>query len=256
MSAEMSAMRALRNSLLLLVLLLVGMVASGCGGGTTGSGDLINIKVTGAVVDTQGKGVVGASINDLISGTSASSGDGGAFELSAAAQSGVVSLDISANGTSGTIEVRDIPVAAKSVAIEVVIDAVSGIATLASVEIDPVSTAPEPEGVSQRIEGTVFGLTGRPVKNLEVSAGTQRARTNSQGRFVLQTKTTNGRIELILRYKQHVGLVKISGIPRTRSCSLRVRIEVSVTADQIPLPDPTGSKLNKLKTRIESVSVS
>ena len=217
---------------------LVGLCALiGCGGGTTGSGDAPSVKVYGTVADQQGTTITSGTVTDLNGGNSTSINTSGGFTLSAIPDDGTVSLDVSAQGTSGSIQVKNLPSTAQSVAIKVVVDSVSGIVTVASVEIDAVDPSDEAvQDISQRVRGTIAGSSGKPAKNVTVvivgARGT--AKTAADGSFTLNARTTTGILTLHLTYKGLDGETVIRGVPKDRSCTLRVRLSISIEAGQNP----------------------
>ena len=227
--------RYIRSSVALCVAVMCAFI--GCGGGTTGSGDAPSVKVYGTVADQQGRTVSSGTVTDLNGGASTSINAAGNFTLSATPNDGTVSLDVTAQGESGSIQVKDLPSSAQSVAIKVVVDSVSGIVTVASVEIDPVdSVDTEAQVASQRLHGTITGSLGRPAKNVTVSIEGARGskKTDADGTFTLNAKSTTGRIKLRLTYNGLNGETVIRGIPKDRPCTLRVRLSISIEAGQNP----------------------
>lgn len=249
--------RALVRARVALVAFVITLLACiGCGGGTTGSGDMPSVKVYGTVTDQQGKLVSSGSVNDLTGGSTAQINAQGAFEVSAKSDDGTVSLDVTANGTSGTIQVKNVPESAQAVAIKVVVDSVSGIVSLASVEIEESSTTSPDGAIEQEIRGTITGSSGNPAKNVTVSIGGSRFTdiSDDQGKFTLSGRSTNGTLKIRLQYKGLDGEAVIRGVPTDRSCTLRVRISISIEAGQNPGEgDDDGATL---AVDVDGVSVS
>lgn len=248
------ALSRARLGVMAIVVTLCAMI--GCGGGTTGSGDMPSVKVYGAVTDPQGRPVSSGSVNDLNGGASTQINSSGAFEITAKSDDGTVSLDVTANGTSGTIQVKNVPASAEAVTIKVIVDSVSGIVSLASVEIEDTS-ASDPDGdISQVIRGTITGSSGGPAKNVTVSIGGSRFSdvTDAQGKFTLTGRVTNGTLKMRLQYKGLDGEAVVRGVPTDRSCTLRVRISISIEAGQNPGEgDDDGATLS---VDVDGVSVS
>jgi hypothetical protein len=244
--------RRTRTALLSCALLLISL--TGCGGGTTGSGDAPSVKVFGTVTNPQGTPIPSGTVTDLTSGTTASINSSGGFQLSALAEDGTVSLDVTSQGTSGSIQVKDLPSSTQSVAIKVVVDSVSGIVTLASVEIDvdPTTTGP----VTQRVRGTILNNVGKPAKNVTVSISGARGsdKTGSDGSFTLDARSTTGTVKLKISYNGVTGETTIRGIPKDRSCTLRVKLSVSIEAGQDPGDGSEGE--STLVVDVDRVSVS
>jgi len=249
------APRCIRVPLALCVAIMCAFI--GCGGGTTGSGDAPSVKVYGTVTDQQGRTVSSGTVTDLNGGASTSITPAGSFTLSAVPDDGTVSLDVTSQGTSGSIQVKDLPSSAQSVAIKVVVDSVSGIVTVASVDIDPADAGDtQDQVVSQRVRGTITGSSGKPAKNVTVSIagarGTQK--TGADGTFTLNAKSTTGIIKLRLTYNGLDGETVIRGVPKDRPCTLRVRLSISIEAGQNPGDgDDDGATLS---VDVDAVSVS
>ena len=247
--------RRFRATVALCVVVICALI--GCGGGTTGSGDAPSVKVYGTVADQQGRAVSSGKVTDLTGGGSATIDSTGSFILSAVPDDGTVSLDVTARGTSGSIQVKDLPSTARSVAVKVVVDSVSGIVTVASVEIDPTDpSGAEAQLVSQRIRGTITGSTGKPAKNVVVSIVGARGstKTGSEGTFNLTAQSTTGTMTLRLTYKGLDGETVIRGIPKDRPCTLRVRLSISIEAGQNPGEGDDGGAI--LSVDVDGVSVS
>ena len=247
--------RRFRATVALCVVVICAFI--GCGGGTTGSGDAPSVKVYGTVADQQGRTVSSGTVTDLNGGTSTEINSGGSFTLSAVPDDGTVSLDVTAQGTSGSIQVKDLPSTAQSVAVKVVVDSVSGIVTVASVEIDPTDpSGAEAQVVSQRIRGTITGSTGKPAKNVAVSSVGARSstKTESDGSFTLTAQSTTGTMTLRLTYKGLDGETVIRGIPKDHPCTLRVRLSISIEAGQNPGEGDDGGAI--LSVDVDGVSVS
>lgn len=247
--------RRFRATVALCVITICAFI--GCGGGTTGSGDAPSVKVYGTVADQQGRTVSSGTVTDLNGGASAPIGSAGAFTLSAVPDNGTVSLDVTAQGTSGSIQVKDLPSTAQSVAIKVVVDSVSGIVTVASVEIDPADpNSAENQEVSQRVRGAITGSTGKPAKNVSVSIVGARGstKTDASGSFTLNAQSTTGTLTLRLTYKGLDGETVIRGIPKDRPCTLRVRLSISIEAGQNPGEGDDGGAI--LSVDVDGVSVS
>jgi hypothetical protein len=229
----------------------------GCGGGTTGSGDAPSVKVYGTVTDQQGRAVSSGSVTDLYGGASTEITAGGGFTLSAIPDNGEVSLDVTAQGTSGSIQVKNLPSTTQSVAIKVVVDSVSGIVTVASVEIDAADpNDPANQEIAQRVRGSITGSTGKPAKNVTVSIVGARGstKTDASGSFTLNAKSTTGTLTLRLTYKGLDGETVLRGIPKDRPCTLRVRLSISIEAGQNPGDGDDGGAI--LSVEVDGVSVS
>ena len=243
---------------------LCALCLTGCmGGGTTGSGDISpSIKVYGSVTNQQGKAVSSGTVTDLKGGNTAPVDLDGNFELAAVSDDGSVSLDVTAQGTSGTVQLKDLPASAQTVAIKVVVDSVAGIVTLASVEIDPVDSGAgegeDPGGteVSQQVHGLITGSTGKPARNVTVSiVGSRRSvKTGTAGMFTLTSTGKKPALTLRLTYKGLTGTAVIRGIPTNRSCTLRVRLSISIEAGQNPGSGEGGGA--KLSVGVGRVRVS
>ena len=247
--------RCARASVALCVAVIVAFI--GCGGGTTGSGDAPSVKVYGTVADQQGRVVSSGTVTDLTGGASTPINSTGTFTLSAIPDDGTVSLDVTAQGTSGSIQVKDLPSSAQSVSVKVVVDSVSGIVTVASVEIDPAdSGASEDLVVSQRVRGTITGSSGKPAKNVTVSIVGARGskKTGADGAFTLNATSTTGIIKLRLTYNGLDGETVIRGIPKDRPCTLRVKLSISIEAGQNPGDGDDGGAI--LSVDVDGVSVS
>lgn len=228
----------------------------GCGGGTTGSGDAPSVKVYGSVTDPQGQPVSSGSVSDLNGDATTQINTSGAFEITAKSADGTVSLDVTANGTSGTIQVKNVPSSAQSVTIKVIVDSVSGIVSLASVEIESTSASNPDGAISQSVRGTITGSTGNPAKNVTVSIGGSRFTdvTDAQGKFTLSGRSTDGTLTIRLQYKGLDGEAVIRGVPTDRNCTLRVRISISIEAGQNP--GEGGDDGSSLSVDVDGVSVS
>lgn len=255
--------RCIHATITLFVAVICGVI--GCGGGTTGSGDVPSVKVYGAVADQQGRPVSSGTVTDLVSGTTTSINPVGTFTISATPDDGTVSLDVTTQGVSGSIQVKDLPSSTQAVAVRVVVDSVSGIITIASVEIDPVNSGETPikdpggkpnKVVSQRVRGTITGISGKPAKNVTVSIlGAQGSKTTgADGTFTLKAKSTSGILKLRLTYKQLQGETVIRGIPKDRPCTLRVKLSISIEAGQNPGDGSEGDAI--LSVAVDSVAVS
>ena len=233
-------------------LILLSLV--GCGGGTTGSGDAPSVKVYGTVTNPQGTPVASGTVTDLSTGSTTSVNESGGFQLSALAENGTISLDVTSDGTSGSIQVKDLPPSAQSIAIKVVVDRVSGIVTLASVEIDVDEETTGP--VSQRVRGSILNNLGRPAKNVTVTIAGARGseKTGSDGSFTLDARSTTGTLKLRLSYNGVTGETIIRGIPKDRSCTLRVKLTISIEAGQDPGDGGGGD--STLVVDVDRVSVS
>lgn len=245
----------LRSHLTIFIALVCTCI--GCGGGTTGSGDVPTVKVYGSVADSQGRLVSGGTVTDLRSGSSAPISTGGKFTISALPENGTVSLDVTTQDTSGSIQVKDLPSSTQSVAIKVVVDRISGIITVASVEIDPSDpNGSQNDEISQHVQGTITNRSGAPAKNVTVSIVETRSVTKSDhnGSFSLDTSSTTGTLKLRLTYAGLNGETVIRGIPKDRPCTLRVRLSISIEAGQNP--GQGGEDGATLSVEVDSVSVS
>lgn len=241
----------------LAVACVIASALIGCGGGTTGSGDAPSVKVYGAVTDQQGRVVSSGTVTDLNGGASTEINSTGSFTLSAVPDDGTVSLDVTAQGTSGSIQVKNLPSTAQSVAIKVVVDSVSGIVTVASVEIDAADpNGAENQEVSQRVRGAITGSTGKPAKSVTVSIVGARGstKTDASGTFTLNARSTTGTLTLRLTYKGLDGETVIRGVPKDRPCTLRVRLSISIEAGQNPGEGDDGGAI--LSVDVDGVSVS
>lgn len=247
--------RYLRTSVAICMAIMCACI--GCGGGTTGSGDAPSVRVYGTVTNQQGLAVSSGTVTDLTGGGSTTINSNGSFTLSAEPNDGTVLLDVTAQGISGAIQVKDLPSSAQSVALKVVVDSVSGIVSVASVEIDPAdSGGTENQEVSQRVRGTITGSSGKPAKNVTVSIvgarGTQK--TGADGTFTLNAKSTTGIIKLRLTYNGLDGETVIRGVPKDRPCTLRVRLSISIEAGQNPGDGDDDGAI--LSVDVDAVSVS
>jgi hypothetical protein len=222
--------------LLSLFLCFVTCAALGCGGGTTGSGDASSLKVSGTVTSPEGR-PLSARVTDLESGESTQSDEKGAFTLSARGKGGVLSLDVSTDTTSGTISVPNIPDGSSGVSVAIVVDSVSGVVTLASVEIEQEGVSSnDPTKITQSFKGTVLSRSGKPVKDalITVRGTTAQQTTDTSGRFLLSSHSRSGKITLLVRFKGYDGSVVISGVPRERSSTIKVRLTLAIDAGQDP----------------------
>lgn len=246
--------RAILMTWALALCALTGCALSGCGGGTTGSGDAPSVKVYGTVTDPQGVAVASGTVTDLNGGATTSIDSRGAFHISALAEDGTVSLDVTAQGTSGSIQVKDLPTSAQSIAIKVVVDSVSGIVTLASVEID-INEATTAQA-SQRVRGTITNNLGKPAKNVTASIVGARGsdKTDANGSFTLDARSTTGTIKLRLSYNGVTGETVIRGLPKDRVCTIRVRLSISIEAGQDP--GEGGEDGSTLSVDVGMVSIS
>lgn len=235
-------------------LAIIACSLPGCGGGTTGSGDAPSVKVYGTVTDQQGRAVTAGTVSDLNGDTTTSIDTSGGFQLSAVSDDGTVALDVTAQGTYGSIHVKDLPSSAQSIAVKVVVDSVSGIVTLASVDID-VDTSPSID-ISQSVRGTVTDSSGQPAKNVTASVVGARGsdKTDTAGSFTLNARSTTGTITLKVSYNGLTGESIIRGIPKDRSCTLRVKLSISIEAGQNPGEGDEDGR--SLSVEVDRVSVS
>jgi hypothetical protein len=242
--------------ILITLFMVVGTMLSGCGGGTTGSGDASSLRVMGVVRSPNGAPISEALVTDIVSGTSTSTDSIGAFALSAQRADGAVSLDVTAHGTSGAITVRNVPDTATAVSLEVEVDSVSGIVSLASVEIESADLPDSSIDVTQNIRGTIVSRSSKPVTGALVSiAGTdKRQTTDASGRFTMLATTHTGSITLRIQYKKHTGSVTIQGIPTDRSVRLGVHLTLSIDAGQDPGDGSGGG--SKLSIKVNDVDIS
>jgi hypothetical protein len=242
--------------ILISLFMVVGTLLSGCGGGTTGSGDASGLRVMGGVRSPDGTPISEALVSDIVSGTSTSTDSAGAFVLNAQRTDGAVSLDVTAQGTSGTITVPNVPDTTTSITIEVVVDSVSGIVSLASVEMESTDSPGSSNDVTQDIRGSILSRSSKPVSAAVVSiAGTHvRQTSDTSGRFVMVAKTDTGSITLRIQYKNHTGAVTIKGIPRDRSVKLGLRLTLSIDAGQDPGDGNGGG--SKLSIDVNNIDIS
>lgn len=248
----------------------------GCGGGTTGSGDISTVKMYGSVTTMLGQPVESGTVSDLNSDASSQIGSRGTFEITATAEDGTVLLEVATSGTSGTIEIKDVNGSSQALTVQIVVDSVSGIVSLVSVEVTetpptaapsiPAANAkPTPPSVhspstadrpTRFIRGVITGSRGKPAKDVLVSIAGSRDTdtTDVRGRFAVTERSANGSLKLQLRYKGLVGDAVIRGVPTDRDCVLRVRISLSIEAGQNPGEGDEGGA--KLSVDVESVSFS
>jgi hypothetical protein len=208
----------------------------GCGGGTSGSGDVTSVKVYGTIVGAEGEAVRIGTVSDLASETSVTLDENGGFELTAQAYEGTITLDITANDTSGTIQINNVLDTTKEITVRLVVDQVSGIVSLASVELGNITENEQDGQITQTVRGVIIDSAGKPTKNVTVSVGGSRFTdtTDTQGRFSLSGHSTDGTLTLNVRHKGLSGEVVIGGIPTDTSCALRVQISLTLEAGQNP----------------------
>ena len=63
---------------------------------------------------------------------------------------------------------------------------------------------------------------------------TAQQTTDKNGRFLLSSHSLTGKVTLLVRYKGYDGSVVISGVPRERSSTIKVRLTLAIDAGQDP----------------------
>jgi len=249
------------------LLLVLALALAGCSGGITGTGD--TTRISGKVLSESGQPLAGISVTVADSGDSASTDSGGAFEIVTELPDSSTDLIVEGAAFEGRVSVEQIPDEESLVEITIQVSSLDSSISIAAVSItiispedpaaasesdagdapgsvvrDPGSAgedrnpAGDDEGLSHVLyRGKVKDQDGQALSGVTVAVieSADSDRSDSSGRFSIDTQDVDGKVTLRVSYKGKSGKVSISNIPSGKD--LVVELEIVLTIAKSSDPD-------------------
>ncbi|MCB0311171.1 MAG: hypothetical protein KDD42_08040 [Bdellovibrionales bacterium] len=250
---------------------------AGCGGGTSGTGDLPVTRFMGIVSDSNGEGVGEAQLTIDETGDTAFSSADGSFVLEARLKGSSANLVVSSDMIEQTVRIQDLPDVDADVNLELRVDSINQVITVQSIHVEilsgdrdpgesesdqddhnspqvPISATPPVEeerpeigdSESERIR-TIYrgqlidqnnrGVPHALIRHLEAN---KSVRTDQYGNFSFVTQSYGGTVTIDISYLKYSGTVHIYGTPSNQSALITLALRIKGLAVITPIGDDKG----------------
>lgn len=226
--------------ILFLTVLILG-IASGCGGGTIGTGPQgDDTTVSGRLLNTAGDYLANVEVTAADSNASTITDSEGRFELVAPVVDGQVYLTFSSTKFTVEASIGDIPAGTRQIEARIEVDEVRGI--VSSVVLESVDTpTPIPtqttgdsykndSKISQSYYGKVQNALSEPLDGvtIEIKKAKVRAKSNNLGKFSLRTTNVSGNVKFSVSYRDLNGSFSIKGVPTDKDVRINFTLKLSI----------------------------
>lgn len=241
------------------VLITTAILLTGCGGGTTGTGDTERVQLKGQLLSETGTPLEDVRVTLLETGDSVVSNESGNFSLPLPIKGSEFSLLLEKNGAETTASFTD-ETATSELRVEIVLGSNGTSISVISARVvnesdqqdeipagegdDNVSTTPTPNETptdndsmdrspgTTRLKGKVLYSDGIPAEGvlIRVRGTTDSDTTNRRGEFSVITVTSNTQVRLEVQLNRSKALVDIRNIPSGNS-TIELVLKLSIASD-------------------------
>lgn len=221
----------LQRALIAILLLL----ASGCGGGSTGTDGGVSIRVVGTVKTTAGTPAAGVEITVKENGDSTTTESDGSYEIATIVNPGTLDLIIAKDGQEGqtSIEVPETK-PTEALSVDLILDEASFDVAVVSVTV--VQNNPEPKptpGVTPSVQeysiaGSLKTQSGVGIRDFGIAIEGASSRTKSDRQGAFRIKASDRTPILVISNKAHARRVSLGSIAANVS---EVRVELVLSFD-------------------------
>jgi hypothetical protein len=223
-----------------------------CGGGTTGTGELVNRNLSGQITDQDSKALSAVKITVLESGDTTSTSSNGQFELSTQVPAGDFNLLIETSDFEKTVKVTNFEANKKDLILDIKVNVTGKDIVLLSVKVKDNATdddtndkddtdldndkedEPDSEEITNSIiRGQIVFLDNSPASGVKVILDNKTSvSTNKSGFFKFEKKITKTVADLNFQYNKSTGGIKLSNLPK-KPFIIEVKIQIKIDPNQI-----------------------
>lgn len=246
------------SNLLKFLVICIAVLAFGCGGGTTGTGNpgFKSYTIEGSVLTESGTPVSDAEVVVSESGESGSTDENGKYQVRSEIETGTeVHLQVSGPAFSNTVKLGVLPEDRTQLKVNLIVNVASNLITVESIDL----TIDEPQAVATRtphpqttrtpsqenftitFKGLLLQEGGGGVSGAKLSVLKSKVSTTtaSNGSFLFSVPADSSEVAIQISLGGLSDTVTVSGLPKNRAATVTMKLVIA-GPPPTPTPDPSG----------------